>query len=160
MSVNKHLRHVMVLPEDDANLRIANGFHLCVEPLRQRQMQVLPVAGGWTEVLNLFKSVHVREMDRLPARYMVLLIDFDGNEDRLELARSAVPQHLDDRVFILGALSEPEALKPDLGPYETIGLRMAKDCSDETDGIWGHRLLRHNSGELDRLRECVRPILF
>jgi len=37
---------------------------------------------------------------------------------------------------------------------------MAKDCREDTDTTWGHPLLRHNTGELDRLREHVRPILF
>jgi hypothetical protein len=37
---------------------------------------------------------------------------------------------------------------------------LAKDCREETDTTWGHRLLRHNAGELDRLRKYVRPILF
>jgi hypothetical protein len=43
---------------------------------------------------------------------------------------------------------------------ETIGLKMAQACREETDGIWGHNLLRHNASELDRLRKHVRPILF
>jgi hypothetical protein len=63
-------------------------------------------------------------------------------------------------VFILGALTTPEALKQDLGPYEEIGSAMAKDCRDGTDSIWGHRLLQHNAREIDRLRTRVRPILF
>ena len=160
MSVNKNRPHVLVLPEDDANLRLANGFHLELDMTRYREMQVLPVAGGWNEVLDLFKSQHVMEMDRCPKRFMILLIDFDGDEDRLERAQTAIPQHLADRVFVLGALSEPEDLKPDLGSYETAGSRMAEDGRQGTDGTWGHRLLRHNAAELNRLRERVRPILF
>jgi len=160
VSVNKYQPHVFVLPEDDANLRLANGFHLQIALSRQRQMQVLPVAGGWNEVLSLFRSEHVMEMDRCPTRFMVLLIDFDGNEDRLENAKAAIPENLADRVFILGALSEPEALKADLGAYEAIGLGMADDCCNGTETIWGHHLLRHNAGELDRLRQHVRPVLF
>jgi len=66
-----------------------------------------------------------------------------------------------DRVYILGALNEPEDLKnAGLGSYEEIGLAMAQDCREETDKTWGHRLLKHNATELDRLRERVRPILF
>jgi len=65
-----------------------------------------------------------------------------------------------DRVFILGAWTEPEDLKADLGSYETIGLAMAKDCREETNRIWRHDLLRHNTSEIDRLRRLVRPILF
>lgn len=160
MSVNKELPHVFVLPEDDANVRMANGFHLRVDWNRQRQMQVLKVAGGWNEVLNLFESVHVKEMDRWHHRFMVLLIDFDGHEDRLQNARARIPARLAGRVFILGVLTEPEALKPVLGSYEEIGSDMATDCRAGTNTTWGRDLLRHNASELDRLREQVRPILF
>ncbi len=41
MSVNRHLPHVFVLPEDGANRQLAKGFHLEVDWTRQRQMQVL-----------------------------------------------------------------------------------------------------------------------
>jgi hypothetical protein len=99
-------------------------------------------------------------MDRYPARFIVLLIDFDGREDRLQDAKTRIPERLSDRVFILGAFSEPEALKANLGYYETIGLAMARDCREATNTTWGHDLLRHNATELDRLREHVRPILF
>jgi len=91
---------------------------------------------------------------------MVLLIDFDGREDRLNTVRAAIPDRLKDRVFVLGAWSEPEELRLNLGSYETIGLAMARDCRDNTEVIWAHRLLCHNAGELGRLREHVRPILF
>ena len=161
MSVNKHQPHVLVLPEDDANRQLANGFWQEVDSNLQRRMQVLAEAGGWIDVLDLFKSQHVTEMDRCSTRFMVLLIDFDGKEDRRNSAKDAIPERLADRVFVLGAWSEPEALrKSNLGNYEKIGSGMAKDCREETDTIWGHDLLRHNSGELDRLRDRVRPILF
>lgn len=160
MGVNKDLPHVLVLPEDDANRQLANGFWREVDWNRQRRMQVLAEAGGWNEVLTLFKSEHVSYMDRCPDRFMVLLIDFDSKEGRLNHAMAAVPEHLADRVFVLGAWSKPEALKADLGPYEKIGSDMAKDCRDGTETTWRHHLLRHNVGELDRLREHVGPILF
>jgi hypothetical protein len=100
-------------------------------------------------------------LDRFPERFMVLLIDFDGRQERLTQARAVIPAHLTERVFILGVLSKPEALKQaNLGSYEDIGLAMAKDCREETDETWGHHLLWHNAGELDRLREQIRPILF
>jgi hypothetical protein len=160
MSANKNLPHVLVLPEDDANRQLALGFHLNVDPAKMRSVQVLRVAGGWTEVLKRFESDHVREMQNNPARFMVLLIDFDGKEDRLSQAKAVIPSHLTDRVFILGVLTEPEALRAKLGSYETIGMAMAKDCREDTNETWGHDLLRHNAGELDRLRKHVRPILF
>jgi hypothetical protein len=121
---------------------------------------VLEEVGGWTEVLARFKSDHVAAMDRFPNRFMVLQSDFDNGVDRLKEAKTLIPAHLSERVFVLGARSNPEALKGSLGPYETIGLGMAKDCREDTDAIWGNALLRHNEGELERLRRHVRPILF
>ena len=92
---------------------------------------------------------------------MVLLIDFDGKKDRMNLAKEVIPSHLTERVFVLGVLTEPEDLrKASLGSYETIGRAMAKDCREETDTTWGHDLLRHSAGEIGRLRDSVRPFLF
>jgi hypothetical protein len=92
---------------------------------------------------------------------MVLLIDFDEREERLSDAKARIPLDLEERVFIIGALGEPEDLKKEFGPsYEAIGMELATDCHKETNEVWGHSLLRHNAAELDRLREHVRPILF
>ena len=159
MSVNKYLPHVYVLPEDDANRQLATGFQL--DPmLDTRKMQILDVAGGWRDVLDRFTANHVPEMDRCASRFMVLLIDFDGNQDRLNAVRAAIPDRLQDRVFVLGAWSEPEDLRPNLGSYETIGLALARDCHDNTELTWSNDLLLHNAAELERLRIHVRPILF
>ena len=159
MSVNKYLPHVFVLPEDDANRQLANGFHLD-QNLATRQMQVLEEAGGWLCVLERFKADHVPEMRRNQNRFMVLLLDFDGREDRLDRAREEIPADLKERVFVLGASSEPEDLRQHLGPYEDIGLALAKDCRENTEEMWGHPLLCHNANELERLRKYVRPFLF
>jgi hypothetical protein len=161
MSPNKEKAHLLVLPEDDANSQLATGFHLEVDSTRYRQMQVLPPAGGWKEVLKRFNKDEVQGMEKWADRIMVLLIDFDGTQDRLDEAKAEIPDHLTERVFILGTLTEPEDLrKASLGNYETIGSALAKDCREETDSTWAHPLLQHNAGELDRLREHVRPILF
>ncbi len=158
MAANKFLPHVAVLPEDDPNRQLANGFALDLG----RQIEILPVAGGWGNVLDSFRSEHVPYMDARPGRFMILLIDFDRQEDRLDKALAVIPSHLEDRVFVLGVWSEPEELKADLGRpgYESIGEAMAKDCREGTDAIWSHDLLRHNAREVGRLRQHVRPILF
>ncbi|MGA3027288.1 MAG: hypothetical protein ABSF98_21220 [Bryobacteraceae bacterium] len=93
---------------------------------------------------------------------MVLSIDFDERyPERLAEAKNRIPEGLRDRVFILGAWSEPEALtRAGLGSPETIGRELARDCREDTDATWGHDLLRHNAGEIGRLRQHVRPILF
>ena len=158
MSVNKDKPHVMVLSEDDANRQMAVGFLREIGQIRQ--MQILHVAGGWRKVLDRFQSEHVRAMNRHRTRFMVLLIDFDGREDRPEDVKAAVPDHLTGRVFVLSTWTKPEELKKSLGAFETIGAAMATDCREGTAATWGHELLQHNAPELERLRERVRPILF
>jgi hypothetical protein len=161
VSVNKNLPHLLVLPEDGANRQIANGFAL-EESVLTRRMQILAEASGWEDVVRQFKTDHVLDMERYRHRFLILLVDFDNRfESRLEQVRAAIPEHLMDRVFVIGALSEPENLKKArLGSYESIGLALAKDCSDDTTGVWGHELLVHNGPELVRLRQTVRPFLF
>ncbi len=99
-------------------------------------------------------------MERNQNRFMVLLIDFDRREGRLQEVIAQIPAHLNERVFVLVTWSEPEDLRQALGSYERIGLAAAKDCRDNTDVTWAHELLRHNAGELQRLRQRVRRILF
>lgn len=160
MSVNRNRPHILVLPEDDANRQIANGF-LLYPPLFNRRIQVLEEAGGWTQVLDRFNSDHSTPMDRWSDRLMVLLIDFDGRAGRLEEARSRLPPRFNERVFILGALSKPEALRQaGLGSYEEIGFAMARDCHEGTSTMWGHKLLCHNATELGRLTKRASQILF
>jgi hypothetical protein len=162
VSVNKYLPHVLVLPEDNANRQLANGFLMGLHNSVWNRIQVLEEVGGWQEVLDRFEANHVAAMDRYDKRFMILLIDFDGRVERLNMAKVRIPERLIDRVFVVGALGEPEGLKTaGLGSYETIGIRVARECHDETDAtLWEHPLLRHNAGELARIREHVRPILF
>jgi hypothetical protein len=161
VSVNREKPHVLVLPEDDANRQLANGFLLELDPALSRNIQVLPEAGGWGKVLDEFETDQIVGMEHYPHRFIIMLIDFDGQENRLQQAKAKIPEWLVERVFILGTSSEPEDLKRSgLGSYESIGSAMAKDCRDDTDHIWQHDLLQHNKTELDRLRQYVRPILF
>lgn len=161
MSVNKYQPHILVLPEDDANRQIANGFLL--EPnLNGRVIQVLPPSGGWTKVVDSFTNDHVRGIELYPHRNFVLLIDFDNcTEERLSYVRSLIPGAIEGRVFILGVRSNPEELRRDIGdPYESIGEALAKDCSYNTTILWGHILLEVNNPELNRMISSVKPFLF
>jgi len=156
VSLNNHRPHVLVLPDRE----LANEFKLNLDQSVQTRIHVDHEAGGWIKVLDCFESEHIVRMNRYPNRFMVLVIDFDGNAERRDNAMNRIPEHLRDRVFILGALSEPEDLKRALGSCETIGSALAKDCREETAITWSHEILRHNAGELGRLRDRVRPILF
>ncbi len=66
MSVNKYYPHLLVLPEDDANRQLANGF-LLDPSLMARRIQVIEEVGGWMQVLEHFISDHVNGMDRHPS---------------------------------------------------------------------------------------------
>jgi len=131
------------------------------QSLFTRRIQILEEAGGWARVLDQFESDHIAGMEKWPSRFMVLLIDFDGNAGRLAQAKARFPANLADRVFILGSLTDPEDLRRSFGrTFEEIGTALAQDCREETNQIWGHDLLSHNATELGRLRESVRPFLF
>ncbi len=161
MSVNKHQPHVMVLPEDDANKDIANGFQLEMDQQYQRRIQILSVARGWIHVLEVFERDHVQDLQRYPNRYLVLVIDFDDVAGRRAAAETRIPAHLRDRVFIVGTRTEPEDLRRESRlSYEAIGQDLARDCRQGTTTVWDHPLLADNRTELARLSERVRAILF
>lgn len=159
MSVNKYRPHILVLPEDDADRQIANGFTL--EPtLNQRNISILRPSGGWARVVEDF-SDNIRDMNMLPSRILVLLIDFDEKVERLENIQKNIPNELCDRVFVLGVWSNPEKLRQSLGKnLEDIGKLLAQDCYNAKKGLWEHELLKHNEKELDRMIALVKPILF
>jgi len=158
--VNRYRPHIYVVPEDDANRQILNGFLL--EPgLDIRAIQVLPSAGGWSKVRDDFEHVYAPEMQNYPLRMMLLVIDFDKQGERLNVMKQGIPGNLNDRVFVLGVLSEPEQLKRATGlSLESIGQGLATDCSNGTYVLWGHDLLRHNKAELQRMVTLVKPFLF
>lgn len=157
--MNVYKDHVLVLPEDDANRQIAIGFSLKVDA--PRSIQVLPVAGGWTHVRDKLKSEYVAYLGRYPKARLVLLVDFDGKEDRAEAVREGVAVNILERVFVVGAFSEPERLKTILGcSFEELGKKLAYECASRTRETWDHELLRHNAGERARLDDEVRGLLF
>jgi len=157
---NNYRPHINVLAEDDANRQIANGFRLELN-VNHRAVKVLPVPGGWKKTVEEFTNKYASEMRQFPQRMMVLLIDFDDDENRLSYVKKQIPDDLKARVFVLGVLSEPENLRTDINKnFEEIGEALAKDCSDNTNELWGHNLLKHNKGELDRMASSVKPFLF
>jgi hypothetical protein len=159
--MNKYKSHILILPEDDANREIANGFNLN-ENLDGRSIQILPSAGGWKRVIEKFTDDHVSAMRQFTERMIVLVIDFDNEyEDRLKYIQDRIPSDLKNRVFVLGAQSEPEQLKKAMNKnFERIGEALSKDCSDNTNIIWNHDLLKHNKTEVSRMVLSVKPFLF
>jgi hypothetical protein len=158
--MNRYTSHIIVLPEDRANEKIANGFsnHLKVNAYA---IKVERPAGGWKKVLAKFSEALIPEMQKFSYCSIVLLIDFDRDQDRLNYVKDQIPAYLLDRVFVIGVLSEPEDLKRESQKnFESIGEALAKDCSDNTNEMWGHALLKHNKSEIDRMTLSVKPFLF
>lgn len=163
MSVNKHKRHLYVIPEDDDNRELANGFinNLFVNDC---QAQVLPVAGGWPSVLDKFKTKYIPHLKNYLDGHLVLLIDFDQIvQERRAKFLAEIPSELRDRVFVIGVWDEPKDLKQAINyskNYEEIGSALADDCYSNTTYMWGHAHLIHNDLERLRLMKAVKSILF
>ncbi len=158
--MNREKEHILVLPEDRANEEIANGF-IQIPNVNSKTIKIERPAGGWEKVLKKFEKEHIAVMRQYTKSRVVLLIDFDQREDRLSYVNSHIPDDLKERVFVLGVFSNPEILRNDVGKnFEGIGEALANNCSDNTNDLWEHELLKHNKIELDRLIYSVKPFLF
>lgn len=156
--INRFTPHLLILPEDDANREIVNGF-LKENRLIQRCIQVLPIAGGWGKVLS---KIPTCQLERFGERRLLLLIDFDDDVTRRDqLVRDNIPEQIKNRVYCLGVRSEPEKLRNSCKmSFETIGNTLAAECAEGKYRLWKHELLAHNEAELSRLLVDVRPFLF
>ncbi len=161
MSVNKYQPHLYLIPEDDANRQIANGF-VMHSKVHARQVQVVAPAGGWHRVLEVFRSEYLQLVQQNDRTHVVMVVDFDGHiDERLDGMNSQVPQAIRSRVFVVGARDTPEVLKKALNKgFEEIGRSLADDCDRNTVETWGHEHLRHNEPDRLRLVQVARPILF
>jgi len=164
MSVNNYKLHLMVLPEDDANLDIANGFTLDSSfRMSTRSIQVLPPSGGWLKVLDDFTRNQLPIMKSNRNRHVLLIIDFDNDvKNRFEQIKGNIPQDVKDRVYVLGSKSEPEVLKTSLSmTYTKIGEMIYNQCPNlPKENLWSHPLLEHNQAELQRLINNTSSFLF
>ena len=163
MSVNANKPHLYVLPEDDANRQIVNGFAGCIGDRCRRSFQILPIAGGWSKVVEKFKSQHIAKMRTNTNTHLALIIDFDDRlgegdfRNRLNDIKAIIPEDLKDRVFIFGVLFEPENLRSiTRKSFEKIGETLAKECAGEQYELWRHNLLVHNQRELDRIHPFIK----
>jgi len=158
--INKYKPQIIVLPEDDANEEIVNGFILALN-VNERAIRIERPIGGWKKVLEKFADNIVPMMRQNAHSRVVLLIDFDKREDRLSYAKNYIPKDLADRVFVLGVQSNPESLrKATKRNFEQLGETLAKGCPDTMNDLWEHELLKHNQSELERMSVTVKEILF
>ncbi len=164
MSPNKYKAQVLVIPEDQANIDLLNGFFLHHGFVDDHVDRGRP-AGGWPAVLNLFKTAYITKLRRNERVHVLMLIDLDnklhGEHDRLALFNQAIPDDLKPRVFLLSSKIEPEALKKELQmKIEEVGTALAEGCYNNDFGLWQHPHLIHNMHELKRMIPIVKPMLF
>jgi hypothetical protein len=161
MSVNKFKPHVYIIPEDRADEQIANGFVLH-DQVKQRQVQILRCADGWSDVLHRFQNEYIQHLQRHKDGHVIMLVDFDGQFDsRRARFHQVTPEELKSRVFVIGVKQTPELLKQELGKkFEDIGLSLADDCQSNTEILWSHDHLKHNDPDRQRMVQIIRPILF
>jgi len=159
--MNRYLPHVYVLPEDDCDRQLADGFILH-DQVKTPRIQVMPPAGGWREVLKEFQTAYVRRLREDPEGHVVLLIDFDGDySNRREEFERTIPDDLKQRVSVIGASHTPEELRKAMGKsFEKIGKDLADDCFAGTEIVWNHPQLEHNGPDRERLINSVRGFLF
>jgi hypothetical protein len=161
MSVNNYLPHLLVIPEDDANRDIVTGFlnHLSVN---SHKIKVENVAGGWKKATDKFVEEYAEPMRRkFDQRHVLILIDLDGREHRLEEEQNRIPEDLRNRVFVMGSQVTPERLSASLGRMskERIGEALADECVGRGGTVWQSEMLAHNQPELQRMRATICPHL-
>jgi hypothetical protein len=160
MSVNRERPHLLILPEDQANREIVNGF-LTYSSVDFNRVQVMKNLGGWTNACNEFNHVYVHKLNKNKICHIMMLIDFDEEPNRRAYVEGLIPDGLQDRVFVIGVWSQPEKLKEDkMLTFEEIGRELEQDCPRQPAGIWNHELLKHNAVDLDRLWKTLGAILF
>lgn len=160
MSINKYQSHLYIIPEDDANRQVIQGFrqHSFVE---SGNVNIRAPAGGWTKVVDVFVEEYVPLLRKWPNAHVLLVVDFDNMPNRRQTIGNSIPADLVDRVFLVGSLETPERLRSLIGILpEALGRKIAEECYDNTHSTWAHAHLLHNIPELNRLVLRVRPILF
>ena len=155
MSVNRHQKHILVLPEDDANKDIVNGFVL--DWNKEIGLRICPVARGWVHAFSDFSRNYLPDIRNYPECRFVILIDFDNQfQDRWGRFCELVPEELKDRVFLLGCTNEPEDVRRgQKTTFEGIGKMLAEDCNRGTRTQWNRDAFKHNIPELDRLKQSL-----
>jgi hypothetical protein len=162
MGLNKKQPHLVILPEDDANRQLSDGFLQNLN-VNADAIRILEPAGGWIKVIEQFTNKQIQFMRKFPERRIVLLIDFDNVNlvNRISFVKNRIPQDLQSRVFILGVNPDPETLRRSTEKtFEAIGETLAEECYNDSRALWNHVLLEHNDSELQRIGASVKSFLF
>lgn len=158
---NKFKEQLIVIPEDDANRDLANGFVRAMSPQKHRNIWIESSAGGWLKAVEACKELDLASRTKW---VVVLLIDFDGKfPARLAEIKADIDSQLHSRVFVLGSADEAETINSGR-KLETTGRELGEACasaaSTSPGSRWMMKDLAHNAPELTRLCTAVGSLLF
>lgn len=155
MAVNRFAPHVVVLSEDEAIRSLVNGSVLGLDTL---QIKVETAGKGWRKLVEQANERRAY-LDRYEGARLVLVMDFDQEPDRRESVMRAIDDAIAPRVFVFGPLVEAENVKRRFGgSFEAIGALLAEEFVSAHYDRWNDRLIVHNVGELERLRELCKQL--
>jgi hypothetical protein len=124
-------------------------------------MQIVAPAGGWLKALEKLRTEYFAVLERNLNCRVLVLIDCDQDPNRIVEAIGTMPEHLRERIFVLGTLRDPESLQSAMKmTLETIGEQIANECFEEEANVWKHPDLIHNQPEVASLKQSLFSAVF
>lgn len=173
--MNEYRPHLKILCEDEINQNFAKGFILGLNSYQFLHPQIetiKDVAGGWNKAVNGLNEVWLNQLKQNKYLFLLILIDSDGNSNRLNAVLSTIPNDLKERVFVMGCLDEPETLKQQSHAAikqmdkkekvsdEAVGKVLFQHCKDNPENnLWHSDELKHNLAEIERLKENTKHFI-
>lgn len=71
MNMNRFAPHVYVIPEDDRDRQLADGFWQH-DQVKTSRMKVVEPAGGWNEVLKKFQTEYINLLRQYPLGHVIM----------------------------------------------------------------------------------------
>lgn len=159
--MNKYKDCLLILPEDRRLSEVVNGY-LITGQRNQRKFQILPYERGWKHVFNRIKELK-KDLDKYPNLRILLVIDFDKDQNRLNEFTEEIGEKYIERMFILGPYENVEALKRccKTTSAEQVGKILAQTSpkSNSQDNPWKGEQLSMFSKEIKRFFCAVEPCL-
>jgi len=95
-TVNKYTNHLVVYTEDDATRELANSF-LDNFAFNRR---LVKMCRGWHDAAD--RAVHDDQLKNNGTRRVVILIDLDKAQNRIECIKQDIAPEFQDHIFVVG----------------------------------------------------------
>ncbi|MDR2019270.1 MAG: hypothetical protein LBQ14_00715 [Treponema sp.] len=136
MSTNKYRNHLVIYTEDNATSQLAESF-LNNDGFNRYKANVLPPCRGWNDAVE--SAIRDTQLGT-GLRRVVVLIDLDKQNCRINEIRKKIPPQYADKIFVIGWSGKIENLKSALAcsgkGFEKLGEKLAQDCLAGCRGAW------------------------